>query len=440
MKRGIVFSVSAIEMPGKIVVSCQKNVEGMKQKMKALVLAGGLPQIELIKQLKARNITTVLADGNPNALARPYADVFYQLAIFDVEAVKEVALKEKVDFLITVCADQVLLVVAQVSEMLGLPWYIDYKTAQLVSDKKEMKKIFWENHIPTSRYVEMDELDWNKIAHLEYPLVVKPVDAYSSKGVRKALNSEELAVYFAEAAQISRTGGVIVEEFVAGDEISVDIYVEDGVAKLLCVSNSEKINNADRFIIFRGRYPVAASAEILEQIQNVAQQIADAFGLKNCPMLIQMINDGKRVSVLEFCARTGGNMKYLLIKRSCGFDVIKAVIDLTLGEKPHVELTAPEAKYIVNDFIYCKPGVYDRLEGFEELRQEGILADYYSLRPQGMCVSGVSSSSDRIAGITVVADTLEEFNRRHRIIVDSVKIIDSEGNDIMRHDLLPDLV
>lgn len=408
--------------------------------MKAFILAGGLPQIELINQLKARGITTVLADGNPNALARPYADIFYQLAIFDVEAVKEIAVKEKVDFLITVCADQVLLVVAQVSEMLGLPWYIDYKTAQLVSDKKYMKKVFWEHNIPTSRYVELTELEWDKIAHLEYPLVVKPVDAYSSKGVRKALNAQELEVYFAEAAQISRTGGVIVEEFVSGDEISVDIYVEDGVAKLLCVSNSEKINDADRFIIFRGRYPVAASPEIMEQIQQVAQQIADAFGLKNCPMLIQMINNGKRVSVLEFCARTGGNMKYLLIKRASGFDVIKAVIDLTLGEKPHVELAAPEAKYIVNDFIYGQPGVYDRLEGFEELRQQGILTDYYSLRPKGTQVRGVTSSSDRIAGMTITANSLEEFNEKHRYIVDHTKILDENGVDIMRHDLLPDLL
>lgn len=407
--------------------------------MKALVLAGGLSQIELLNQLKARNITTVLADGNANALARPYADIFYQLPIFDIEAVKEVALKEKVDFLITVCADQVLLVVAQVSEMLGLPWYIDYKTAQLVSDKKYMKKIFWENNIPTSRYVELTELDWNKIQHLQYPLVVKPVDAYSSKGVRKALNAEELAVYFAEASQISRTGGVIVEEFVAGTEISVDIYVEDGIAKLLCVSNSEKISSEDRFIIFRGRYPVVASNAVMEQIRQVAQQIADAFGLKNCPMLIQMINDGERVSVLEFCARTGGNMKYMLIKRACGFDVIKAVIDLTLGEKPHVELSAPEAKYIVNDFIYCESGVYDHLEGFDELQQQGILAEYCSLRPKGMKVNGVFSSSDRIAGFTVVADSLAEFNEKHRKVVESVKVISMEGKDIMRHDLLPDL-
>lgn len=407
--------------------------------MKALVLAGGLPQIELLKQLKSRNVETVLCDGNANALASPFADSFYQIPIFDVEAVKDVAEKENVDFLITVCADQVLLVVAQVSEMLGLPCYIDYKTAQLVSDKKQMKRVFWENGIPTSRYAELAELDWDQIGKLRYPMVVKPVDAYSSRGVRKVWNREELEACFREASQISRTGGVIVEEFVAGDEISVDVYVENGKAKILCVSNSEKISDADRFIIFRGRYPAAASREILDQIQRVAQQIADAFGLVDSPMLIQMIHDGERVSVLEFCARTGGNMKYLLIKRACGFDVVQAVIDLTLGEKPHVELLPPENRFIVNDFIYCRPGVFDHLEGFEELRQEGILADYHAIRPRGMVIRGISSSSDRIAGITVMADTLEEFNRKHRRIVDSVKILDADGNDLMRHDLLPDL-
>ncbi len=407
--------------------------------MKALVLAGGLPQIELIKQLKERNIVTVLADGNANALARPYADIFYQIPIFDIDEVKNVATKEKVDFLITVCADQVLEVVAQVSEMLGLPWYIDYKTAKLVSDKKYMKKVFVENNIPTSRYVQMSELDLDKIKHLNYPLVVKPVDAYSSRGVRKAQSEEELKVYFNEAAEISRTGGVIVEEFVSGEEISVDIYVEDGKAKLLCVSNSEKILTDNRFVIFRGRYPAVNSERVYNQIQIVAQQIVDAFGLKNCPMLIQMISDGEKVSVLEFCARTGGNMKYLLIKNVCGFDVIKSVIDLTLGEKPTVELKPPIAKYIVNDFIYCNPGIYNHLEGFEELKEQGILTDYCSIRPVGMKVNGVFSSSDRIVGITVVADSLEEFNRKHRIVAQSVKIINDNGEDMMRHDLLPDL-
>lgn len=407
--------------------------------MKALVLAGGFAQIELICQLKERGITTVLADGNANALARPFADLFYQIPLFDVNAVKELAEKESVDFVITCCADQVLLIVAQVSELLGLPCYISYETAQNVSDKKYMKKIFWEHNIPTSHYFELTELDWDKVHTLRYPLVVKPTDAYSSRGVRKANDDASLETYFAEAKTISRTNTVIVEEFCSGTEISVDVYVENGKAHILCVSNSEKILDDDRFVIFRGRYPVNASPDVLAQIQTVAQQIADAFALKDTPMLIQMINTGTSVSVLEFCARTGGNMKYLLIKRACGFDVIKAVIDLALGLKPHVELQHPENKYIVNDFIYCFPGVFDHLEGFDALVAQGVLSDFRQLRPRGFRASGVSSSSDRIAGFTVQADTLEEFNRKHRIVVNSVKVIDSEGNDIMRHDLLPDL-
>ena len=407
--------------------------------MKALVLAGGFAQIELIKQLKERGIVTVLADGNPGALARTYADLFYEIPLFDVEAVKEVAVKEKVDFVITCCADQVLLIVAQVSELLGLPCYISYQTAVNVSDKKYMKQIFWQNQIPTSRYFELSELDWEKIHTLRYPLVVKPTDAYSSKGVRKASDDAAVTTYFAEAKEISRTGTVIVEEFCAGEEISVDVYVENGKAHILCVSNSEKIKDDDRFVIFRGRYPVNATPKVMEQIQTVAQQIADAFGLVDSPMLIQMINSGDAVSVLEFCARTGGNMKYLLIKRACGFDVIKAVIDLALGQKPHVELHGPENKYIVNDFIYCNPGVFDHLEGFEELTEQGIVSGFHMLRPKGFKASGAKSSSDRVAGFTVQADTLEEFNRKHRIVVGQTKVIDAEGNDIMRHDLLPDL-
>ena len=116
-------------------------------KMKALVVSGGLPQITLINELKKYGIEVILLDGNENAIAQTYADIFYKINIFDTDAVKDIAIKENVDFLITVCADQVLLVVAQVSEMLGLPWYIDYETAKLVSDKELMKRIFVENGI-----------------------------------------------------------------------------------------------------------------------------------------------------------------------------------------------------------------------------------------------------------------------------------------------------
>lgn len=407
--------------------------------MKALVLAGGVPQAELLRQLRERNITSVLADGSADPIAKPDADIFYQTDIFDIEAVKKIAVDENVDFLITVCADQVLLVVAQVSEMLGLPCYIDYKTGQDVSDKIRMKRIFKQNGIPTTDYVELPELDEDAINHLKFPLVVKPVDAYSSKGVRKADNIEELRIYFNEAKQISRTRGVIVEEYFEGEEISVDAFVVNGKAKLLCVSNSDKVKSKDRFVIFRGRYPVFVPDIIIQKIEEIMQKIADAFGLVNSPLLIQLLHNGKDVSVLEFCARTGGNMKWLLIKNSCGVDVITAALDITLGLTPDLTVRDTGNKVVVNDFIYCEEGELDSFEGFDEMVQKGMINEFHPVRRKGTVMHGVTSSSDRAAGMNILASSIEEFNQKQHYISEHVRIVDVNGNDIMRHDLLTEL-
>ena len=407
--------------------------------MKAMAIAGGVPQMELLRQLKERKIETVLLDGNENCLARAIPDKFYKVNIFNIEDVKKIAVDEKVDFIITVCADQVLLVVAEVSEMLGLPCYIGYKQAQDVSDKIRMKKIFKENKIPTTKYLELESLDMNEIAKLNYPLVVKPVDAYSSKGVRKAETEKELIAYYNEAKKISRSGGVIVEEFFEGEEISVDAFVLNGKAHILSITNSEKVKDKDRFVIFRGRYPAAIPDTIRNQIEDVAQKIADSFGLVNSPLLVQLLHNNENISVLEFCARTGGNMKWLLIKNSCGVDVITATIDITLGLVPDITPKEVNNSVVVNDFIYCKPGVFDHFEGFDELVEKGIINEFHPVRTKGTEMHGVTSSSDRIAGMNIIADSVDEYNKKLRIILDHIAVIDTEGNDMTRRDLLPEM-
>ena len=55
--------------------------------MKALVLAGGFPQIALIQDIKSRGIEVVLADYNEEPVAKPYADRYYQVSTLDIEAI-----------------------------------------------------------------------------------------------------------------------------------------------------------------------------------------------------------------------------------------------------------------------------------------------------------------------------------------------------------------
>lgn len=404
--------------------------------MKALVLCGGIPQIALMEDLRSRGITTVLSDMNENVGGRKYADIFYPVSVLDVEGVKEVAVKENVDFVITVCADQVLQVVAQVSEELGLPCYIDFKTAVNVSKKSYMKEIFVKNNIPTSKHVILDVLNESKLRDLAYPLIAKPVDSYSSRGVRKVQNIDELRDAFDQAVEISRTNTAVVEEFVEGKELTVDVYVEEGVAHLLCVSELGKIGNEDRFVINRTNYPANVSGEVYGKVQDAAQKIATTFGLKNTPMLIQLITDGKTISVVEFCARTGGGDKFRLIEKVSGFDVVKAVVDLTLGEKPHVIPFEGEQKYIVNEFLYCKPGVFDHLEGFDEALEKGLITEYYQLKTKGAECGEIKSSGDRVAYFTIESDSWEELKTNHAETNKLIRVIDSEGRDFLRHDLV----
>lgn len=404
--------------------------------MKALVLCGGVPQIALIKELKSRGIRTLLADMNENVGARAYADEFYKVSVLDVDAIEDLAREQKVDFLITVCADQVLEVVAEVSERLSLPCYIDFETAENVSKKSYMKTIFAKNGVPTSQFVIMDKLDTEKIKHLRYPLIVKPVDAYSSRGVAKVNSVSELKDAFDVAVNISRSKTAIVEEFVTGEEISVDVYVEEGKAHVLCLTNLYKIGEDGKFIINRSQIPAAVSEEIASEIALTAQKIANAFGLKNTPMLIQLISDGTKISVVEFCARTGGGIKFLMIKKVSGFDVVKAVVDLTLELKPHVESFNPPPTVIVNEFVYCNKGTLDHMEGFEDLLSEGIINDYKQFKMPGSEFDKINGSGDRVAYFSIEAENIEKLKKRHAVANSRIKAISTDGTDLIRHDLI----
>lgn len=403
--------------------------------MKALILSGGVPQAYLAKELKRRNIIVLIADQNNLVPAKKYADKFYQVSALDVDGIREIAIKEKVDYVLSVCADQMLLVAAQVSEELGLPCYIDYDTAIKVSDKEYMKQIFVEHNIPTSAYVVGKTLEPEVVDKLSYPIVVKPVDTYGSRGVKRVENYTELQIAFDQAVKTSRVGTAIVEEFVAGEELSVDIFVHNGIVHILCIRILDKIPGKDGFVICRGRYPAPISEKLLAKIQCVAQNIADAFHLVDSPMLIQLKVDDGNISVIEFSARTGGGIKYRLLPKVSGFDVVKGVLDLTLGIKKEVKINKFDG-YIIDEFLYCKSGVFDHLEGFDVLFDQEIIVHYEQFKHPGHKFSTINSSGDRVAHFAVQADNLTDLKMKQSIAGENVKAISNLGEDLIIHDYI----
>ena len=120
--------------------------------MKIVVLAGGADQIALINELKKRGHYVILVDYFECPPAKPYADEHVVASTLDVERVREIAVEKKADLVCTACTDQALLTVANVSEQLGLPCYISYKTALDVTNKSYMKHRMLESLLQGSSF------------------------------------------------------------------------------------------------------------------------------------------------------------------------------------------------------------------------------------------------------------------------------------------------
>lgn len=402
--------------------------------MKILVLAGGSDQIALINELKSRGHETILVDYFENPPAKTYADKHIVASTLDTDRVEEIAVAEKVDLVCTACTDQALLTVAKVSEKLGLPCYISYQTGLNVTNKSYMKKVLMSNKIPTAKFIILDKLDMGAIQDFKYPLVVKPVDCNSSKGVKRIDSAEELPKYLEEAINFSRTKTAIVEEFKIGEEISADFYIENGVAKYLSATNSFKIPNRKSFTILGSAYPVVDEQQKTKLI-DIATNIAKAFELDNCPLLIQLIANGNDINVIEFSARMGGGSKYKLIEVLSGVNIMSKYVDRILGTYPSVE-PSKQVNYCKMVYTYCTPGVIDHVEGLDEMKANKVVDEYFLYKTKGMEITHSETSGDRPAGYLVTADTEEELNAKIKEVDNRIKVVDMKGADILIHNLV----
>lgn len=402
--------------------------------MKIVVLAGGSDQIALIQELKKRGHYIILVDFYVNPPAKNIADNHIVASTLDVDKVKDIVIKENADLVCTACTDQALLTVANVSDQLGLPCYLSYQTALNVTNKLYMKKVMVANKIPTAQYRILDKVDVDTIKDLNLPLVIKPVDCNSSKGVKRIDSIDEVPKFLSEAIKYSRTKTAIVEEFKEGEEISADFYIENGKAKILSATSSIKIKNRKSFTILCSNYP-SINVKQQKKIVQIATDISKAFKLNNCPLLVQLIVKGDDINVVEFSARMGGGSKYKLIETLSGVNIMSAYVDLILGNRPIIS-PLRRVNYCRMIYIYCNPGIFKSVVGLEKMKQQKIVDDYFIYKTTGMEISSAETSGDRSAGYLITAETQEELINKYNYIDSHISVMSQSNEDIMLHNLL----
>lgn len=324
-------------------------------KKKLAIIGAALFQEPAIIKAKEMGIETHVFAWRAGTPGEEIADYFYPISIREKEEILKKCIEVGIDGIVSIASDLAMETVNYVASEMGL--YGNSLEATLISTNKHlMRKAFELNGDPTPKSILVDGSTDVYQIKMEYPLIVKPTDRSGSRGVHKVHNFRQLMNALAMAREYSFEDKAVVEEFVEGDEYSVEYISFRGRHEFLSVTQ-KLTTGAPHFIETGHRQPAPISTEIERKIKDVSEHALNTLGLDNGAAHIEVKVNGDDIKIIEIGGRMGGDfIGSHLIPLSTGYDFVKACIDVALGEEPEKPIIEKNRKVGVN-FIFNQEDV-----------------------------------------------------------------------------------
>lgn len=237
--------------------------------------------------------------------------------------------------------------------------------------------------VPGYRIIDPEADLGSQVTDLRFPLVVKPVNGWSSFGVTRAdtvadlkaavdlvqsINSGQLAS-MAASSESGRTA-VLAEEFIDGPEYCVESISDARGTTVLAITDKGNLSGPyfeERTFITPAPLDPRIAARITEAVRTSHRRIGIDFGASHSELRLRA--DGTPV-LLEIGARMGGSgTVHYLVETATGIDYLGAVLHQAIhGEQPDL---APTASRFAADWIVpvTGSGMYAGLAGTDAVRR-----------------------------------------------------------------------
>ncbi|MDI6793800.1 MAG: alpha-hydroxy-acid oxidizing protein [bacterium] len=375
-----------------------------------MIIGGGTMQIPAIRVAKEMGLNVVATDYNPNALGFSMADVGIVMSTKDIEGsvrvAKEYAQTGRIDGVITVGTDASM-TVAAVANTLKLPG-IRFEVAERATNKLKMRHCFAKNGVPSPRFCEAWTLRnaYKAAKEIGFPLVIKPSDNMGARGVIKVASEDEIRDAFQQAKAASPSGEIVVEEFMLGDELSIDALVYDG--QVIFAGIADRIIDFPPYFVELGHtLPSSQPKEVQEAACSCMEAGIRALGIDQGAAKgdIKLTPQGPKI--VELAARlSGGFMSGYTLPLATGMNVIQGAIEIALGGKPTVMATANRVS--AERAIIPHPGRVVSITGVEEAGKLPQVAEVILNVEPGDVLKKLTSNLGKAGNVITVADTREE--------------------------------
>ncbi len=386
-----------------------------------LIIGASILQLPAIKRAKELGYYVGVIDYNPNAIGVSFADEFFNVSTIDIDGVVKTAREFEPDGIMTLATDMPMRSIARACEELGLPG-ISFDTAIKATDKGEMIRAFEANGVEHPWYFILSSADAvdQIMDQVTFPCISKPTDNSGSRGVMLIRNAEDLREAVSYSSSNGRSGSVIVEEYMKGPEVSVEVMTLDGVPHVLNVTD-KMTTGAPHFVEMGHNQPSMLPKMDLERIRDLACRAVKAVGIQNGPAHVEIMLTKDGPKMVELGARMGGDcITTHLVPLSVGIDMIEATIRIACGEMPDISQKFCRGTAI--RYFNSPSGVIKNISGVEEARAIEGVCEISFVKGVGDTVGRIGSSTDRVGFVIAQADTPEAAIRICESACETVKI------------------
>ena len=250
---------------------------GSRSKRIAIIGASYL-QLPIVLRANELGYETYCFSYLDGAVCKDHCTEFYAISVIEKEAILAICRELKINGVTSIASDLVVPTVNFIADALGLPGN-SVASSDLCTNKYVMKETLSSAGLRVARFARVySSADLNHLDNLSYPLIVKPVDRSGSLGVTKIESITGLEDAFSLAISASLVKQVIIEEFIEGQEISVESISINGEHYQLATTD-KVTSGAPHFVELEHHQPSLLPENILTEVKNMLPTALDT--LKN---------------------------------------------------------------------------------------------------------------------------------------------------------------
>ncbi|MBL8995616.1 MAG: ATP-grasp domain-containing protein [Spirochaetia bacterium] len=386
----------------------------MNSKRSIIIIGGGLMQVPVTEAARGLGLITLVMDKNPEAPAFSLADHILRADISDLEAavkaVESFAASHFVPNAVITAGTDFPTTSARIAERFHLPG-LSMETALRAKDKILMRECFARSACSQPRFIPiLSESDLGKIPDDFFPLVIKPADSMGARGVRRVDHRPDLKAAYTEAAEYTPTGRVIVEDYIDGQELSIDALVWKNEVMIRGVA--DRIIEMPPFFIETGHVlPSRLPTPVLENAMNVFRQGIRALGIDNGAAKADIRVNAKGAFIGEIAARlSGGFMSGYTYPYATGVNLLAGAIRIALGEAPG-DLSPKTHHTSFEKAILTRPGRVEEISGIEEAKKVPGIKNIFLSVAKGDMVQSPKNNVEKCGNIIAVGSDFEDARR-----------------------------